>query len=62
LWASCREILNINHAKSCGTDIITVGPEFLKKFKKLKNYNLKKFSKETAKMFYDDATSSNFKI
>ena len=62
LWASCREILNINHAKNCGTDIITVGPEFLEKFKKLKNYNLKKFSKETAKMFYDDAISSNFKI
>jgi len=61
LWASTREYLNIFQAEKLKCDIITVPPEILSK-KKFKNYNLKKFSIDTAKMFYDDAKQLNLKL
>ena len=62
LWASPREILNILHAQRSGADIITITPDLFKQFLKLRNKNLEEYSKETSKMFLDDAIKSNFKI
>jgi transaldolase len=62
LWASCREVLNIYHAKISGADIITVPSDIFEKYKKFKNYNLKKFSINTSAMFYNDAKKSKFQI
>lgn len=61
LWASTREFFNITQAQNYKVDIITVPPEILEK-KKYKNYNLKKFSVDTAKMFYDDAKKLNLTL
>lgn len=61
LWASTRELLNIIQAEKVGCDIITVQPSILKKMK-LISYDLSKFSLDTVKMFYEDASSSGFKL
>jgi transaldolase len=61
LWASPREILNIFQAEESGCDIITVLPEILKKIGTV-GYDLKKFSLDTVKMFFDDGVSSGLKI
>lgn len=61
LWASTREILNIFHAETAGCDIITVGPEFLKKLDLL-GKDLEGFSLETVLMFFNDATAANYSI
>ena len=61
LWASPREILNIFHANSLGTDIITVPYSMINKLSNL-GKNLDKFSLETVEMFYRDAILSEFKI
>lgn len=61
LWASPREILNIFQADEAGCDIITVLPEILKKIGTV-GYDLKKFSLDTVKMFFDDGVSSGLKI
>jgi transaldolase len=61
LWASPREILNIFQAEEAGCDIITVAPETLKKIGTV-GYDLKKFSLDTVKMFFDDGISSGLKI
>ena len=62
LWASCREVFNIYQAFKSSADIITVDPEILRKYLAYKNYNLKQFSIETSRMFYNDAKKSKFKI
>ncbi len=61
LWASTREILNIIQANNLGCHIITVPPKLLSKINLL-NYNLKKYSLDTVKNFYNDAKKSNYKI
>ena len=61
LWASPRELLNLIHANSAGADIITLPYPMIKKLPNL-GKDLDKFSLETVKMFYNDATLSNFKI
>ncbi len=61
LWASTREYLNIFQAKNSNCEIITVTPDIYLK-KKLRNYNLKKYSIDTSKMFFDDAKKLNLKI
>ena len=61
LWASTREILNIIQANNIGCHIITVPPKLLSKINLL-NYNLKKYSLDTVKNFYNDAKKSNYKI
>lgn len=61
LWASTREAYNIIEANKVGCDIITVSPDILKKMKNF-NKSLLDFSKDTVKMFYDDAKSSGYKI
>ncbi len=61
LWASTRELLNIFQADEAGCDIVTVPPDILKKLSMV-GYDLDKLSVDTVKMFYDDATSSGFKL
>ncbi len=61
LWASPRETLNIYQADKIGCHIITVTSGLIKKLS-LYHKNLDDYSVETAKMFYDDALKSNFKI
>jgi transaldolase len=61
LWASTREIFNIFQAERSGCHIITVPNDILLKLN-LINKNLKLYSRETIKMFYQDALKSNFKI
>lgn len=61
LWASTREVLNIYQAASCNTDIITITPELFNKLS-LRNYDLKKLSIETVKMFNSDSISANYFI
>ncbi len=61
LWASTREFLNIFQAESCGCQIITVPNGILKKLN-LINYDLNKYSLDTVKMFYKDATEAGYKL
>jgi transaldolase len=61
LWASPREVLNIYQADQMGCDIITVTPSIIEKLS-YKNKDLVEFSKETVKMFYDDAKKSGFTL
>ncbi len=61
LWASPREIYNIYQAELCGCDIITVPHNLLSKLN-LINKDLLNYSKETVKMFFDDASKSGFTI
>ena len=61
LWASPRETLNIYQADQIGCHIITVTSDLIKKLSLYKK-ELDGYSVETAKMFYDDALKSNFKI
>lgn len=61
LWASPRELYNIYQAELCGCDIITVPHNLLNKLN-LINKDLINYSKETVKMFFDDALKSGFQI
>jgi len=59
LWASPREILNLNHAAECNIDIITLLPSLIDKLV-LFGKNLEEFSLETVRMFYHDAQQSKY--
>lgn len=61
LWASTREAFNIVQAKNCGCDIITITEEILKKYENF-GKDLRDYSIETAKMFYEDAKKSNYNL
>ena len=61
LWASTREVLNIDQANNAKCDIITVSPSILSKLKMYK-MSLKKLSVSTSHMFYTDAKKANFDI
>ncbi len=61
IWASPRELLNIFQANDIGCHAITVTTSLLDKIK-LINYDLKKYSLDTVKMFYDDALKSGYSI
>lgn len=61
LWASPREVLNIYQAEECGCHIITVPNDLLPKLA-LRNKDLGEYSRETVKMFYDDAVKSKFDL
>ncbi len=60
LWASCREIYNIYEAEDIGCHIITVPQDMIDKAATLANKDLALYSKETVKMFYDDAAASGY--
>lgn len=61
LWASCREVLNINHANRTGCGIITLSPELYSNRARL-GMELDAYSKETVTQFYNDGERSGFRI
>lgn len=61
LWASPRELLNIFHADSAGCHIITVTQDLLNKLPGV-GKDLREYSLETVKMFYDDAQAAGYGI
>ena len=62
LWASCREVLNILHAETCGAHIITVGHDILRKAMSMWGGDLTDLSLETVKMFQKDAEAAGYKL
>jgi transaldolase len=61
IWASPRELLNIYQADEIGCHIITVTNDILKKLS-LIGKDLRDYSLETVKMFYDDAVKSGYTL
>jgi len=61
LWASPREVLNVIQAEKCGCHIITATPDIIGKVH-LFGKDLRQYSLETVKMFYDDAHAAGFKL
>lgn len=61
IWASPRELLNVFQADQIGCQVITATRDILDKLK-LVGYDLNEYSRETVKMFFDDARSSGFNI
>ena len=61
IWASPRELLNVFQADSIGCQVITVTNDILKKLV-LVDKDLKEYSLETVKMFYDDARAAGYKL
>ena len=61
IWASPRELLNIIQANEIGCHAITVTTSLLDKLK-LIDYDLKRYSLDTVKMFYEDALKSGYSI
>jgi transaldolase len=61
MWASPRELLNIAQADAAGCHIITLTGDVLKKLDTI-GKDLGVFSRETVKMFYDDACAAGYTI
>ena len=61
LWASPREVLNVIQAQECGCHIITATPDLIAKVP-LFGKDLREYSLETVKMFYNDARAAGFKL
>jgi transaldolase len=61
LWASSRELLNIFQAQDCGCHIITVTRDILKKLS-LVGKDLDQLSRDTVKMFRDDAVRAGYTL
>ena len=61
IWASPRELLNIFQADAIGCHIITATNDILKKLE-LIGMSLEKYSLDTVKMFYRDASLAGYKI
>jgi len=61
IWASPRELLNIFHADSIGTHIITVTHDVLGKLN-LVGKDLDEYSLDTVKMFAGDAAKAGFTL
>lgn len=62
LWGSVREVLNIFHAEQCGSHIVTVPMEILKKVISLVGMDLAELSLDTVRMFERDARLAGFKL
>jgi transaldolase len=61
LWASPREVLNIIQAEECGCHIITATPDIIAKMA-IFGKDLRQYSLETVKMFYEDARAAGFRL
>jgi transaldolase len=61
IWASPRELLNVFQADAIGCHVITATPDILKKLT-LVGRDLRAYSLDTVKMFYNDACASGFSI
>ncbi|MBI3070978.1 MAG: transaldolase [Deltaproteobacteria bacterium] len=61
IWASPRELLNVQQADTVGCHIITVTNDLLNKLG-LIGKDLHEFSLDTVKMFYEDARKAGFTL
>jgi transaldolase len=61
LWASPREVLNVYQAEACGVHVIVLTSELLAKLS-LRNKDLSEYSRETVRMFYDDAVRAGYTL
>jgi transaldolase len=61
IWASPRELLNVFQAAAIGCDIITVTNDLLAKLPHC-GKDLRQFSLETVRMFFDDAAKAGYKL
>jgi transaldolase len=61
IWASPRELLNVFQADSIGCHVITATNDIIKKLS-IVSKDLRDYSLETVKMFFDDAASAGYKI
>ena len=61
LWASTREIYNLQMAEKFGYDIITLTPDLITK-RDLKGKDLAQYSLETIQMFYNDAQKAGYTL
>lgn len=61
IWASPREVYNVVQANDVGCHIITATSDILAKLPLL-GKELKTFSLETVKMFYDDASAAGYAL
>ena len=59
IWASPRELLNLFQAESIGCHIITATNDILRKLP-LVGKDLKEYSLDTVKMFYNDALTAKY--
>ena len=61
LWASPRELYNLFHAEDAGADIITISQDLINKLPNI-GKDLSLYSKETVKMFYNDAKAAGYQL
>jgi transaldolase len=61
IWASPREVLNIFHAEQVGCHVITATDEVLRKLPLL-GKDLLHYSRETVRMFRDDAVAAGYTL
>ncbi len=61
LWASTRQVFDIQRADECGADFITVPPSMLEKVALL-GKDLDEYSRETVQMFTNDARLAGFTL
>ena len=61
IWASPRELLNIFQADAVGCHIITATPDILRKLD-LVGKDLREYSLETVRMFYEDARKAGYQL
>lgn len=61
IWASPREVLNVQQAQDCGCHVITATPDVLKKLE-LQGKDLEGYSLDTVRMFYQDAQAAGFQL
>jgi len=61
IWASPREVLNVDQADCAGCHIITLTTDLLNRLD-MRGKSLDEFSRETVQMFYDDAVRSGFTL
>jgi transaldolase len=61
IWASPRELLNIFQADAVGCHIITATPDILRKLD-LVGKDLREYSLDTVRMFYEDARKAGYRL
>jgi len=61
IWASPREVLNVDQADAAGCHVITLTTDLLKKLA-LRGKDLDAFSRETVQMFHDDAVRAGLTL
>jgi transaldolase len=61
LWASPREVLNVYQAEACGVHVIVLTADLLAKLA-LRNRDLAEFSRDTVRMFYEDAVRAGYTL